>query len=121
MTESERMKKREKKRNWYKQGGRYESVLFVQPTVNSELQRRVQKIARRNGVRMKVVEKAGVTVKQLLQTSKPFGKQICERADCGVCRFGEPGLCRIRGCGYELVCKEDGRREGACMSGLMRS
>ena len=109
-TEKERIEQREAKMNWYKKDGRYDSVVFVQPTVDSVLKRKVQQIARRNRVRIKVVEKAGVTVKQMLQKSNPFAKRKCERVDCGVCKMGRPGECRTRGCGYELVCKEDGRK-----------
>ena len=95
---------------WYKKGGRFDSIMFVQPTYGGELRKQVQKIARESGLKIKVVEKAGVTVKSILQRSNPFGKKRCERVDCKVCEIGVVGECRSRGCGYELVCKEDGKK-----------
>ena len=42
-------------------------VMFVQPTKNSELKRKIQEIAKRNKVKVKVVERAGLTMKKVLQ------------------------------------------------------
>ena len=93
-SDEERQESRdEKKRSWYKNDGKYASVMFVQPTEGSELKRRVQQIAKRNGVKVKVVEKAGLTVKKVLQRSNPFGKKKCDRDDCVVCKCGKPGEC----------------------------
>jgi hypothetical protein len=100
----------QKKRDWYKKDKKYDSVMFVQPTESSELKRKIQQIAKKNGVKMKVVEKAGQTVKKVLQRSNPFGKEVCGRRDCVVCTFGKPGECRERGCGYQLMCKTDKRK-----------
>lgn len=106
--EMKALDKREKKSNWY--GKRYESVMFVQPTEGSELKRRVQLIAKRHKIKVKVIEKAGVTVKKALQRSDPFPKRVCGREGCVVCVFGKPGICRERGCVYELQCKGDGKK-----------
>ena len=56
-TEGERAETVRKKRKWYKNEGKYDSVMFVQPTQNSELKKRIQVIAKKNGVKIKVVEK----------------------------------------------------------------
>ena len=84
--------------------------MFVQPTEGSELKKKVQQIAKRNKVKVKVVEKAGLTVKKVLQKSNPFGKKACHRDDCAMCRYGRPGDCFIRGCGYQWMCKTDKRK-----------
>ena len=102
--------KEEKKRDWYKNGGKYDSVMFVQPTESSELKKEVQRIARKNGVKLKVIEKAGMAAKKVLQRSNPFEKRKCGRDDCVVCEYGKPGECRNRGCSYQLMCKADGRK-----------
>ena len=70
------------------------SILFVQPTVGSKLKQEVQRIARRNDVKVKVIEKAGLTMKKALQRSDPYTKSKCERMDCAVCKFGKAGECR---------------------------
>ena len=98
-----------KRKNWYKGDGKYESVLFVQPTVKSKLKKEVQMIARRNDVKVKVIEKAGLTVKQVLQKSNPYPKKRCERVDCAMYEFGRFGECRTRVCGYKIRCKDDGK------------
>ena len=97
--------KGKKKRGWYKSDGKYDGVMFVQPTESSELKKRIQQIAKKNKVKLKVVEKAGLTAKNVLQRSNPFGKRTCGRDDCVVCECGKPGECRTRGCGYQLMCK----------------
>ena len=106
--EVKRLDKTEKRRGWY--GKKYESVMFIQPTEGSELKKRVQLLARKHKIKVKVIEKAGLTMKKALQRSDPYPKKVCERADCVVCRLGRPGECRERGCGYELKCKSDGKK-----------
>ena len=102
--------KKGKKREWYKEDGKYESVMFVQPTKGSELKLKVQQLARRNGLKMRVIEKAGLTIKKILQKSNPFEKKICGRDECAVCEYGKKGDCRSRGCVYQLMCKEDWKK-----------
>ena len=51
-----------KKNDWYKRGGN-EAVIFVQATPNSHLQRKYQKEIKRQGFKIKVVEKAGLQLK----------------------------------------------------------
>ena len=75
-SEKERQEDRNnKKRDWYKSKDKYDSVMFVQPTEGSMLKRRVQQLARKNGVKLKVIERAGLTVKKILQRSNPSGKK----------------------------------------------
>ena len=107
--ERERLEAAESKRRWYKNDKKHDSVMFVQPTPNSQLKKSIQVIARKNGLKIKVVEKAGQTVKKVLQRSNPFGRDTCKRTDCLVCKVGEPGICKTRGCVYQLMCKEDNR------------
>ena len=91
---------------------RKRSVIFVQATPKSQLQRRYQEEIKRQGFKIKVVEKAGVAIKQLLQRSDPFKSRKCEREDCPVCREGGRGPCD-RPCDrqsvtYEMKCAECG-------------
>lgn len=102
--------KKKKKANWYKNEGKYKSVMFVQPTKDGELKKRIQELAHRNGVKIKVVEKAGLTMKKVLQRSNPYEKKACDREDCPVCALGQVGECRTRGCGYHLKCEDDSKK-----------
>ena len=70
------------------------------------MKKKVQIIARKNDLKVKVIEKAG---KRMLQRSDPYVKRGCGRVDCAVCEFGMAGECRTRGCVYQLKCEEDGK------------
>ena len=76
--QKERMKeKRKRKEEWYKskKDGEYMSVLFVQPTENSELKKMYEDIVSKSECKVKVVERAGISVKRKLQKSYPFVKE----------------------------------------------
>ena len=59
-------RRKRSKRDWFRVDRKYESVMFVQPTPGSVLKSKVQKIAKKNRLKIKVVEKAGSTVKTVL-------------------------------------------------------
>ena len=52
---------------------------------------------------MKVVKKAGLTLKQILQRSDPFKGKRCDDNDSVICSTNGKGPCRA--VGDELVCK----------------
>ena len=87
-----RTRKGEEENDWYKRGGN-EVVIFVSATLNAQLQRKYQKEIRRQGFKIKVVEKAGIAIKRLHQRSDPCKPRQCEREDCLVCRTGGKGPC----------------------------
>ena len=91
------------KRKWYNEE-KYDGVMFVEVTLNGELKRRVEKACKRNGAKIKVVEKISSTVKKELQRSNPFGQQHCGRKDCVTCNLGLSMNCRKRGPVYEMYC-----------------
>ena len=94
------------KMEWYKQGGKYDSVMFVEATPQSQLRKGVEKVLRKYKVKIKVVERVGTTVKRLLQKSNPFPPKECGRDSCLICADGCKVDCRMRGVVYELWCKE---------------
>jgi hypothetical protein len=79
-----------KKKNWYAKGGN-ESVIFVPATPRSQLQREYQQEIRNLSFNIKVVEKAGNTLKRMLQRSDPFKPGNCGKNDCLVCTRGGGG------------------------------
>ena len=81
-------------------------VIFVPATLNSQLQRRYQKEIKRQGFKIKVVEKASVAFKKLLQRSDTFQSRKCERGDCPVCREGGKGPCDRQSVTYDIKCAE---------------
>ena len=91
---------------WYAKDGQSESVMFVESTPGSELAKRIRTLMKRLGFRIKVVERAGKTIKGLLQRSNPFGINHCGRKECRICEQGITIDCRDRGCVYEYICVE---------------
>ena len=75
----ERLKlKKGKKVKWYEQGG-FESVIFVPATPRSSLQKSYQEVVWDSGIKIRVVERAGRTVKTFIQRSNPFRTQFCDK------------------------------------------
>ena len=93
-----------KKKNWYKRGG-YESVIFVPCTPQSELMRKMREKVDESGIRIKLVEKAGTTLGDVLRTSDPRKIKKCSRNDCPVCTTGGKGDCRAKNVTYQLTCE----------------
>ena len=76
---TERMKEKErKKRTWFKGDGS-EAVFFVDATPESELAEKCRKEFRKSGLKVKVVERSGRSVKRTLVKSNPFKKPGCNR------------------------------------------
>ena len=98
--------KRKNNFEWYKKQGRFDTVMFVEATPGSELKRKVQEAAKRNKIKVKVVERVSSTIRGLIQKSNPFKIMKCERADCVVCKLDSNFDCRTRGCVYKIKCKE---------------
>ena len=76
-------------------------------TPQSQLKRSYQKEIARSGLRIKVVERSGITLKSKLQVSNPFKPQRCGRDDCFVCSSEGTGNCNTEGITYEVKCLGD--------------
>ena len=59
----------------------------------------------KNKLKIIVIERAGQTVKRLLQRSDSFQARVCGQKNCFVCENNLPINCRERGVVYELKCK----------------
>ena len=68
------------------------------------MQKKYQKEIKQQGFKIKVVEKAGIAIKRLLQKSDPFKPRQCEREDCPVCKTDGKGLCNRESVTYEKKC-----------------
>ena len=100
--EQERVRK---KVNWYKKNGS-ESVIFVPATPELQLQKEYQRDVWSQRFNVRVVEKAGESLKKMLQRSNPLKERQCRRMDCLVCTTGGKGPCDRQGVTYEIVCNE---------------
>ena len=99
-----RKEKESRKAKWYKKGGE-ESVIFVPYTQNSELKKRYAKQKQRSGVKIKVIERPGRTLKSFIQRPDPFKGKNCGRKDWFICESGGKGDCSMENVNYEIVCQ----------------
>jgi hypothetical protein len=92
-----RKDKRKKKHPWSTKGG-YIAPIFVPSTPNSELFNILKEIADKEaepGLKFKILEKGGRTVKKSIQSPKPTATGGCGSQDCVACRGGtQNSLCR---------------------------
>ena len=96
--------KREKRHKWYTKGG-YETVFFVEATPASALAKRCDTILKRAGLKIRVVEKAGMSMKRLLTKSDPFPHEKCANSNCAVCNRSDRINCKKRGVVYQINCQ----------------
>ena len=108
--EERAVKKIIKMKNWY---GDNDSVVFVQSTPGEVLRKAIDKVMHEEGMKVRVVEKGGRTVKSILQKSDINPRMRCLKSDCYVCLTKESGKCWRESVGYEIWCKKcegDGKR-----------
>ena len=81
------------KKLWYARG-KYKSVFYVDATTNSYLVRQCQQVLNQYEVPIKVMEKTGSSIQELLVKSKPFKDKRCNDPKCNVCLSGCKINCR---------------------------
>lgn len=98
--EERKSKKKEKKLNWWNSKNskiHYTSVLFVTPTpggtLAKELRQREEELNRHSHERVKIVEKGGLKIKDILGTKKPFKNSKCTQKDCPICTTSAHVVC----------------------------
>ena len=87
-----------------------ESVLFCPFTPNSTLKKQLQQEEDRiNGIRatcrVRVVERAGPKIGDMLKNNKPWMKDHCGRQECAPCAT-KPGHCKVPNITYSIECLE---------------
>ena len=85
------------------------SVMFIEHTRDGNLAKRLRavepELEKMSGAGVKVVEKNGKKLKDLLVRTDPWAGEDCGRPDCTVCTEGEPNTtCRRRNMTYQNVC-----------------
>ena len=104
----ERKKKKDLKRtSWYKP---FDSVLFCPPTPGGMLARQLREVAERSYnkmlIRIKVVEKAGISLKQLLPGLREKKECTNIREKCFIHKNDGIGNCRQESVVYQSTCTE---------------
>ena len=88
----------------------FRTVMFVEYTKNGELAKRMRELISRLenviGFKVKVVERAGASLKSLFPTNNLWEGQKCGRADCTTCEQGAEMLpnCTKSSLLYENIC-----------------
>ena len=122
-----------KKQDWWNRASlknpkvpKYSTVLFVPPTPGSKLAKMLREkeksLNSNTAHRIKIIEKGGHKLKDLVVKKNPFPTEKCWNVRCPMCRktsFTDPGYlkkhrlpCKTPGVGYEalcLNCKEKGK------------
>ena len=60
-----------------------------------------------SGLRIKVLERRGRTLKSQLQSSNPFKRKQCGREDCFICTTSNVGNCSTEGVTYAIDCQSE--------------
>ena len=92
-----------KKRSWC--GKNTETVVFVQATPEEVLKKAVQTEADLSGIKVRVVEKGGRSIKSLLQRSDIQPNKKCYQDNCIICLSSDKGRCDVENAGYIVKCK----------------
>ena len=100
----ERKKEKEtKKRNWFKRRGE-EAVLFVPATPGSKLAKLYREEVEMADVKIKIEEKTGRKIKNILQKNDPMSTKGCNDNTCFVCTTSQKGNCRSSSVNYRITC-----------------
>ena len=87
-----------------------QTVIFVQHTPYSELAKRMRKkldsLERLGKFKVKLVERAGNKIVDILHKSNAWSELDCDREDCLICKTenSKKGSCRRRNILYETYC-----------------
>ena len=87
------------------------TVMFVSQTPNGELAKKLQKveneISRFTGERVRICERGGKTIREILHKSNPWSGGPCGRKNCLPCINGDGKQdCFVKNCVYDMICLE---------------
>ena len=94
------------KHSWSSKGGCI-APIFVPSTPNGEMAKELKEIADVEavpGMRFKIIESGGRTIKQEVQRSNPTATAGFDRGDCLVCLDGRERVATVKNVQYEMEC-----------------
>ena len=108
--EERKIDKRRKKHSWSSRGG-YTAAIMVPSTPGGELANMLREVAdqeAQEGMKFKIVETGGRTVKSDVQKSNPTATPGCADSDCLPCKEGRGGggQCRKTNIQYSMECRQ---------------
>ena len=119
-SEERKVNKEERKHNWWNSKRakvQYKSVLFVPPTpggvLAKEVSQREEELNKNSDERVKIVEKGGFKIKDMLGTKQPPQTSKCTQKKCPMCTNSEHFIsssedskipCNANNVGYRWLC-----------------
>ena len=94
------------RKNWYKKQG-HESFVFVPATPQSQLAKQFREKIKISNIRIKVIEKSGKKIKDILQRNDPLSENKCIDECCLICKTSTRGGCRSSGVTYRIKCENE--------------
>ena len=101
-----RRDKAQRKEGWFKNSN-HESVMFVPATPGSSLAKLYNNTIMKHRTKIRVIEKSGTKVKNILQRNDPLSDKGCNDTTCFVCTThvdDQKGNCRTSGVTYNITC-----------------
>ena len=98
-------KRQNPRKTWYNER-KYKSTFYVDATPHSHLAKKCQRILDNCGIPIKVFEKTGDTIQNLLVKSDPLKNKKCHDEKCSVCTTNQNNInCKAREVVYENICE----------------
>ena len=84
-------------------------MIFVPCTPNAQLKRLYTEEIRKSEFNIKVIERSGTKLKDIIHKIDPIQNDTCCREDCFVCISGGKGtsICDKENINYKITCKEE--------------
>ena len=79
--------------------------IFVPSTKESTLLKQLQRNIDKSKLKIKLIEKSGTSLGDILRTADPRKEKNCNRGDCSICTKGGKGNCRTLNINYKITCE----------------
>jgi len=100
-------RKRRKRSNQKVQNKDQDGAILKLPYVNETTSRKYRDAVRHSGLSIKIVEKPGRKLKDLLTDSRPLDKKSCTTSNCRTCAALTDGECTTTNTVYHITCEVD--------------
>ena len=106
----ENIKKRRKRKN-KSSNQKKDGVILKLPYLNEATSRKYKDAVKQSGLPIKIVEKPGRKLKDLLTDSRPLDKSTCTTNNCRTCSALTEGNCTTTNAVYQITCQVDNCQE----------
>ena len=100
-------RKRRKRSNQKVQNKDQDGAILKLPYINEATSRKYRDAVRHSGLSIKIVEKPGRKLKDLLTDSRPLDKESCTTSNCRTCAALTDGECTTTNTVYHITCEVD--------------